>query len=370
MNHKKSTGGQYAVSSTGDRVLHKYIESRALKAIAFVLAVATLTPDAHAQPSLTVASYGGKYSEILFRDIWRSAGKAIGVEVKEAVVTDLASLRVQVKADSVQWDIVELVVPWCVQGATEDMFTALDRKIVDVGDFLPGTYADTWVAGTFYAFVLGWNTDKFGQHGPKTWADFWNVKKFPGTRGLPDRPLQSIEAALMADGISPDKVYPIDLDRAFRKLREIRPYITIFWKNGAHIAQLIKDGELDVTASFNGRSEEAIAAGAHHAFTFNQGLLIPTCFTIPKAGKNRDIAMKLLGEAIKAPYEAAFIRDYSSYGMANQKAYTLGIIPDDVMKNLPTAPRNAALMGLQDGEWWAKHGEEAEERWSNFKAGQ
>src|SRR5690606_21111631 len=151
----------------------------------------------------TVATYGGQYGEGMRRHIFEPAGKAVGVGIKTATITDLADIRVQVKAGAVQWDIVELVTPWCVQGTEEGLFQDLDPQQVVTENFMPGTFGNSWVAGTFYAAVISWNTETFGENGPKTWADFWDVEKFPGTRGLPDRPLQSIEAALMADGVPP-----------------------------------------------------------------------------------------------------------------------------------------------------------------------
>ena len=36
----------------------------------------------------------------------------------------------------------------------------------------------------------------------------------------------------MADGVAPDKLYPLDVDRAFKKLEEIKPNITVWWTSG------------------------------------------------------------------------------------------------------------------------------------------
>src|SRR5262249_1097942 len=80
--------------------------------------------------------------------------------------------------------------------------------------------------------------------GPKNWADFWDVRKFPGNRGLCiSDPPRTLIFALLADGVPREKLYPLDLDRAFRKLDEIKPHIKVWWREGNQSQQLLRDGE-------------------------------------------------------------------------------------------------------------------------------
>ena len=95
-----------------------------------------------------------------------------------------------------------------------------------------------------YTTVLGYRKDAFpGGKGPQNWVDFWDAKKFPGPRTLRDSPVDNLEFALMADGVAPDKLYPLDIDRAFKKLDAIKPHISVWWKTGAQSAQLLVDKE-------------------------------------------------------------------------------------------------------------------------------
>ena len=48
---------------------------------------------------------------------------------------------------------------------------------------------------------------------------------------------------LLADGVAPDDLYPLDVDRAFAKLKPLLPDL-IFWEGGAQSQQLFRDGEV------------------------------------------------------------------------------------------------------------------------------
>lgn len=77
---------------------------------------------------------------------------------------------------------------------------------------------------------------------PSGWDDFWDVEAFPGPRGLPDtgdRDWWVPVVALLADGVAPDDLFPLDLDRAYAKLDEIKPHIDVWWKSGNQLQQIM-----------------------------------------------------------------------------------------------------------------------------------
>ena len=124
------------------------------------------------------------------------------------------------------------------------------------------------------------------------------MKKFPGRRALRNHPIATLEAALMADGVAPDKLYPLDVDRAFRKLEEIKPDITVWWTSGAQSAQLLNDGEVDMVMAWNGRVSALVNEGAKVGFTYNQGVLQSTSLCILKDAPNLATAVRFLNEAV------------------------------------------------------------------------
>ena len=160
---------------------------------------------------------------------------------------------------------------------------------------MPEAYRSPYsVAYEFYSSVLAYSQKKYPEgRTPNSWADFWDVKKFPGRRALRNHPIATLEAALMADGVAPDKLYPLDVDRAFKKLEEIKPHITVWWTSGAQSAQLLNDGEVDMVMAWNGRVSALAKEGAKVAFTYNQGILQSTSLCILKGAPNLATAVKL-----------------------------------------------------------------------------
>src|SRR5262249_57889854 len=118
------------------------------------------------------------------------------------------------------------------------------------------------VASTIQGTTLCYRRDKSPNGGPKSWVDFWDVKRFPGARGLciNDSP-RTLIFALLADGMPADRLYPLDVDRAFKKLDQIKPHIKVWWREGNQSQQLIRDGEVDMMSIWNGRATELKEAG-------------------------------------------------------------------------------------------------------------
>jgi len=176
----------------------------------------------------------------------------------------------------------------------------------------------------------------------------------------------ALEAALMADGVAPDKLYPLDVDRAFRKLEEIKPNITVWWTSGAQSAQLLNDGEVDMVMAWNGRVSALMGEGAKVGFTFNQGILQSTSLCILKGAPNLATAVRFVNEAVD-PVNQANLPLHIDYGPANPKAFDTGVIKPERVVQLPSAPDNAAKQALMSYAWWSSPaGEAAEKRWVSF----
>lgn len=315
--------------------------------------------------TIVIASWGGVYQDAMSKAIWRPTAKKLGITIKEDSTNGLADVRAQVQANAVQWDIAELTIDGCAQGATENLFEPIDYKQVDAKGFAKEVAQPTYVGNNYYSDVLAFRTEKFGQNGPKSWADFWNVKKFPGRRSLRNDPAEVLEIALLADGIRPDKLYPLDMNRAFKSLARIKPYVSVWWSSGAQSQQLVANNDVDMIGAWNGRVASAIQHGAKWQFTFNQGILIADCLVIPRGAKHEALAMKALAVAVSPEMEAN-LPQYIDYGPANARAFETGKISADLARHLNTSPDNMAKQVILRGEWWGKHGAEAHERWSNF----
>ena len=239
--------------------------------------IAAMAFAGHASAQLTIVSFGGAYQEGQSKALFQPAAKALGITVKEETYTGIADLRLKVKAGAVTWDIVASGSGSAARAGAEGLLESLDYKTIDVSTFAPGYTQEHCVGGDVFSTVLAWNTKTYGKNGPQSWADFWDVKKFPGKRSYRKGVAGALEPALMADGVPPNKVYevlsaPGGIERAIKKIKELKPHIAVWWSSGAQHAQLMKDGEVDMVTGWNGRFDVVAKDGAQVAYTFNQGL--------------------------------------------------------------------------------------------------
>lgn len=346
-----------------NRCFARTISKTALAAAASML----LATGASAEP-ITVVSWGGSYGAAQDNALFNDASKNTGIEINRESGASMSKACLQVQSGAVTWDLVVTGSGGAASAAAEGCLEKIDYNVVDVSDFYPNLYTDYCVGSDVFATVMAWNTDKYGAPGsdkaPQSWADFWNVEKFPGTRAYRANNVDgALEPALMADGVAPEKVYEVlssreGIERAINKIRELKPHIAVFWDSGAQQAQLMKDAEVDMTTGWNGRFDNAKKDGAKVGYTFNQALLDYDCFAMPKGAPNKDVAMKFLAEISKAEYQAN-LPFHITYGPTNKKAYEITTAPKELIESLPSHPNNVPLMLPVKLEWYANHRAEA-----------
>lgn len=316
------------------------------------------TPALAQEKRVTIASWGGSYQEAQSKALFQPAAANTGIEVKEESYGGMSDVRLQVSSGQVTLDIVASGSGSAARAAAEGLLEELDYSVIDVSDFYPGLYTDHCVGGDVFSTVYAWNTETYGATGPQSWADFWDVETFPGSRAYRGTVAGALEPALMADGVAPEDVYEVlgseeGIERALNKIRELRPHIAVFWTSGAQHAQLMKDGEVDMTTGWNGRFDNAAKDGAQVAYSFNQALLDYDCFAIPKGAPNKDTAMAFLAEISKPEYQDD-LPTYITYGPTNKAAYDTGVIDAEAAAGLPSSPENAALQLPVSLEWYAE----------------
>jgi putative spermidine/putrescine transport system substrate-binding protein len=311
-----------------------------------------------ADKSVTIASWGGSYQEAQSKALFEPAAANTGIEVKQETYGGMSDVRLQVQTGQVTLDIVASGSGSAARAAAEGLLEKLDYSVIDVSSFYPSLYSDYCVGGDVFSTVYAWNTNTYGEDGPQSWADFWDVEKFPGSRAYRGSVAGALEPALMADGVAPGDVYDVldsedGIERAIDKIRELKPNISVFWSSGAQHAQLMKDGEVDMTTGWNGRFDNARADGGKVAYSFNQALLDYDCFAIPKGAPNKETAMEFLAEISKPEYQDDLPK-YITYGPTNKAAYDTGEITAEVAAGLPSSPDNAAMQLPVSLEWYSK----------------
>lgn len=317
---------------------------------------------------ITFVSQGGAYQKAQTVAILDPSAQKLGITINQDSIPDAwPAIKSQVASGKPTWDVVDVPTGYCLRGGEQGLIEKLDFAKLPNGAAMPEAYRSPYsVAYEFYSSVLAYSQKKFSDAAPASWADFWDVKKFPGRRALRNHPIATLEAALMADGVAPDKLYPLDVDRAFRKLEQIKPAITVWWTSGAQSAQLLNDGEVDMVMAWNGRVSALIGEGAKVGFTFNQGILQSTSLCILKGAPNLATAVRFLDQAVD-PVHQANLPLHIDYGPANPKAFDTGVISAARAAQLPSAPENARKQALMSYAWWSSpEGEAAEKRWVSF----
>lgn len=324
-----------------------------------------ITGTAKASDAITAVSWGGVYQDALRNSFFTPAAEKMEIEIREDTLSGIADVRLQVLSRAVSWDIIELASSSCVAGAAEGLFEPLDYDVIDVSGFPEGTYGEHWIGSMFYSTVLAWNTEKYADNPPTGWADFFDTENFPGSRSMYNSTNGTLEFALLADGVAAEDLYPLDVDRAFDQLREIRDDVAIWWTSGAQTTQLAKDGEVDMIAAWSSRIDQAMADGANYDYTFNEGMLDFGCFAIPKGSENVEAAMQALAHFATADLQAN-LPAHINYGPVNAAAFDTGKIDPAVAEGLNSAPENLPKQFVAGVNWIAENAPQMRERWDEF----
>ncbi len=303
--------------------------------------------------TLGFVSFGGAYQRAQARawlDPFMRAHPNIEIVQHEPI--DYAKLEAQVHAGNVTWDVADVSNDFGL-ARNKDILTPIDPKIVkNAGNALPGVLQSPWrVADIVYASVLAYRKDEMPQgRVPQGWRDFFDLKAFPGKRGL--RKFASagaLEFALVADGVDPHRLYPLDVERALKKLDTIKSEI-VWWDTGAQSARLLADGEVTIGHSWNGRVYDIQQQGAPVQIQWNQAFQTQDFLVVPKGTKHPHEAMQLV-DYITSCAHAARLSYYIPY--APPYACALGSVDPKIERDLPTTYNGEALHF--DDRWWDAH---------------
>ncbi|MEZ2353176.1 ABC transporter substrate-binding protein [Caballeronia sp. RCC_10] len=332
------------------------------------LAVASAMPlVARAQSKqIVVSDPGGPYTTAYREAFYDPFEKATGIKVVSVARESqpVAQFAAMVQTKNYVWDVTTLTlsadIPYL---ESKGLLEPIGLKASEFPDVMPEAITPNWLGVDVYSTVLAYRADKFKDNGPKSWADFWDVKKYPGRRSLRRSPLDTLEQALLADGVPLDKLYPLDVDRAFKSLDKIKPHISIWWTSGAQAMQAIQSGDVDLISTWNGRAQAAKDAGAPVTIVWNQGLYSIEGWGIPKGTPRAEAAKQFVRFCADAKRQALLTRTLA-YGPTNKRAFDT--ISKERAPLLPTAPDNIKEMKLPSPQWWEANRQTVTERFNSW----
>lgn len=312
-----------------------------------------------------VSSGGGAYQQSHRKSFIQPFSEITGIKVNSLLWDmDYGKLKTMVKSGHVPWDVVDVTASEFSLGRRDGLYQNLTIKPHD-GQFFPNSVTDQGVANVYWGIVLAYGRGAFGSAGPKSWRDFWDVHRFPGPRALYDGPKGNLEFALLADGVPLDKLYPLDVDRAFKKLNEIKPYVKSWYTDGAQPVQWILSKSVVMSSAWNGRIFASPEAKAAIDYTWRGAALELDYWVIPKGSAHVDTASRFIFFA-SLPWTMAQQVEAVGYGPANIAA--LDLVPPDIRSQLPTYPANRRLAFVLNADWWAAHEESVDARWKAWKS--
>jgi putative spermidine/putrescine transport system substrate-binding protein len=324
-----------------------------------------VTPAAPTAPAeLVVCSWGGSFQDAQRKAFFKPFQDAKGVHVKEASYDgDYGKLLSMVRSGQVLWDVVDVDTAAVLRGQREGILEPLTGLSLASEINARGKRSHA-IATDFFTTVLSYSTQRFpvGNPQPASWKDFWDVKKFPGPRSLRRSPRGTLEFALLADGVSADKLYPLDVDRAFRSLDRIKGSVVLWWTSGHQPVQALASGDVVMAAAFNGRLGVAILQeNAPLDLAWEGGALEVEWWVIPKHAPHIADARRFIEFASRPEAQAALVREIP-YGPIDRRALA-GLDPR-LVHLLPTAPDNESKQFVIDSDWWAANEQAVTERFN------
>jgi putative spermidine/putrescine transport system substrate-binding protein len=350
-----------------------------------ILSSALLGAGFAANAQVTVMSWGGAYGEAQTNAHLKPFTEKTGIATVMVDSDNPATpIKAMVEANNVTIDVASLEYADAIRLCDEGLLEPIDIAALPAGadgvpaadDFLPGAVTECAVSTDIWSNVFAYDTTKITGTVPVTVADFFDLEKFPGKRGLKKGAKAVLEFALIGDGVPVGQVYevlgtPEGVDRAFAKLATIKDSV-VWWEAGAQPPQLLADGEVVMTTAYNGRIfNAAVGEGKPFQIVWDGQIYENEMYAIPKGAPNKDQAMEFIAYATSTEGLQAQAMQIS-YGPARKSANATEILFKDgktVMgPNLPTAPENMANALETSADFWVDRDAELNERFNAWLA--
>ncbi len=328
-------------------------------------AAALAAPFLHVRPAradkgqLVVVSWGGVYDEALTALVVPEFSKRTGWSVKFDAPPETAKVKAMVLSGNIGWDVVMTDIPAVLALVKDNLLEPIDYGAVDRAklDRIPKELQQPYALGQrIYSFNIVYNTEQLpeAKH-PRNWAEVWDDKAFPGGRtfnfqgGIEPQ----LEVALLADGVPLDKLYPLDVERAWKMYDRLRPMVSKWYTSHAQAIQLLAAGEASVGCTIGPRGITARRSGAPIGVEYNGGKLASDNWCLVKGVRNKAMAMEFVNTALEPKLQAEIARRVP-YGPSNGGAFDF--LSAAEARDLNTSPENIKEQFWQNVVWWSTPG--------------
>ncbi|EPX76615.1 ABC transporter substrate-binding protein [Salipiger mucosus] len=317
-----------------------------------------------AAEQITVSDVGGAIAPALRKAFYDPFEAETGIKVVSVAQepNPVTQIKLLVDTESYIWD-VSMTTPDHVKQleAGPDYTTPLELD-VDESEYVAGTIKPNWLGFSVFSVNMALNTAQLPGAKPQSWADYWDVENFPGRRGLYRSPWGTLEMALLADGVAPADLYPLDVDRAFASLDKIREHVSVWWTAGAQNTQILQSGEVDMTDTWSARAYAAYEAGAPVEMVWD-GLYSVDGWSVHKGTPRMEAAQEFVRFCARPEQQAIYSSNVAN-GPSAMKAYDF--ISEERATVLPTAPGNVDGLRLMDSDYWGANYDALAERFNEW----
>ena len=300
---------------------------------------------------LVFCNWGGDAIDAMAAAFGKPFTAETGIEVLyDGAGPTEGAVKAQAESGNPAWDMAD-IEPFSAQTLGEQgLMEPIDYSVVDKSKMREGFGDKYWASSYFYSYVIAYDATRY-KTAPTSMADFFDTEKFPGGRTMYKWGSGMWEAALMADGVAPADVYPVDLKRANKKIAEFKDNVTVFWGGGAESQSALLNGDASMGLLWNTRAMLLERdTGGDIKFTWAQGILLPGAIGVLKGGKGgAENAMKYIRSAQDAARQAELFKLMGN-GPSNPEADAL--IPAEDARFSPSAPENAAQQLVGNMDWY------------------
>ncbi len=271
--------------------------------------------------------------------------------VQDSTGPSAGRIRSMVESGRTTWDICDSSANSSILLGRQNLVNRIDYGIVDRTNVIGPAFALEFGAAPYsFSNVLCYDSSKFPAGPPTSWADFWNLQRFPGTRLLRRDAVGSLDAAQMALGKDPANLYPLDIRACIRKVQELRRNI-VYWNSGSESEQFLRTGEAVMGQIWHTRATVLEReTNGRIKFLWPQGLLQPGIFVIPRGNPGGAMAQRLLASMLANVEPQVGLLGLLGNGPTNPRAAAQ--VPQELRRNNPTDPDNARVQVVLDGVWW------------------
>jgi len=317
---------------------------------------------AAADQAITVTSWGGDYNKRVQQIFAAPFTAETGIKVTLVDNGDMAKVKAQVMSNSVQWDVVDAPAAFATSGSKDKLWEQLDPALVNMPGLVSKPASD-YMPIYLYSGGILWDSKRFpdGKH-PVDFAGFYDTKQFPGRRCMRALAPETLEAALIADGVAPKNLYPLDVNRAFAVLDRLKPHVSRWAASTPEQVGSVVQNEADFSYSYYNRVQPLQATGASLGFSFAQTNNSLDFFAIPKGSRNKEAAMRFIAFSLRPDRQTAWAR--SGFYMPNSV---------DSLNSIKASVDNKFLPDLASGrnviinaQWWGENYTAVQKRYAEW----